>query len=578
MKRVKRVISVLFSLILLFTFIPSNEVFANSIESIDIKAEIQDDGSVIIRDHRIFYADQGTEHYISLGNLGDSEISDFQVYDESMIPLQNIGNWDTSASLEEKAGKYGINWVGDELELCFGIGQLGRREFTLQYKITNFVRNLNDGNQAFYWKFINDDIGNISKAKVVVTNKKGYKFEYPKTRIWGYGYQGRTDISEGELLLESEATIDRSNYMVALGIFEGKVFSTPANFDKSSEDLIALSKEGSYSYNDEEASDDQNQNDDFTPNMIVGNIGNIFFSTTMFGMIMAFIARKFSKNTRSAKLNVLPREKDVDGYYRDVPYEDFALTYYLTETDVSNLMSAYILKWINAGMLKDDVEEVGFIFKKDQLALKLLRTDLPYSADSNERTLWDMVKIASKGDGILSQKEFNNYIYRNTEKFNTWISSVTSTSGLHLRKNGFTNRVEKKSLGIFPYKVDEFTDKSKELVTNIFGFKNYLKDFSLLNERGMSETGLWKEYLIWAAYLGIAEEVFKQFQIVDPSFAENLDFDIHTLYYTNMFANSVRQSIDSANTISTASSGGGGSSFGGGGGGSFGGGSGGGTR
>ena len=75
--------------IFVFTFLlfastsPVNVLAENEIESIHIKANIQEDGSVIIRDHRIFYAEEGTEHYISLGDLGDSELVELTVYDEN---------------------------------------------------------------------------------------------------------------------------------------------------------------------------------------------------------------------------------------------------------------------------------------------------------------------------------------------------------------------------------------------------------------------------------------------------------------------------------------------------------------
>ena len=174
---IKRILVSLLAFFLAFTFFQTKIVNAeNTIESIDIKAEIQDDGSVIITDHRVFYADEGTEHYVSLGNLADSEVFDFKVFDENGKELEDVGTWDTSGTIEEKAGKSGINYIDDGLELCFGIGQYGRREFTLQYKVTNFVRNLNDDYQAVYWKFINEDLQPLDKATVTITNTKGYEF------------------------------------------------------------------------------------------------------------------------------------------------------------------------------------------------------------------------------------------------------------------------------------------------------------------------------------------------------------------------------------------------------------------
>ena len=119
--------------------LPEDALAENKIESIHIEANIQEDGSVIIRDHRIFYAEEGTEHYISIGNLGDSDLTAFIVYDENNNSLENVDKWDIEASFSEKAGKCGINYTDNEIELCFGLGEYGRREFTMEYKITNFI-------------------------------------------------------------------------------------------------------------------------------------------------------------------------------------------------------------------------------------------------------------------------------------------------------------------------------------------------------------------------------------------------------------------------------------------------------
>ncbi|NLV98690.1 MAG: DUF2207 domain-containing protein, partial [Clostridiaceae bacterium] len=98
----------LLSTFLLVFLLPAEVQAQNEIESIQIVAKLQENGSVIIRDHRIFYAEEGTEHYISLGNLGDSDLLSFVVYDENDAALDYEDDWDLDASFSEKAGKYGV--------------------------------------------------------------------------------------------------------------------------------------------------------------------------------------------------------------------------------------------------------------------------------------------------------------------------------------------------------------------------------------------------------------------------------------------------------------------------------------
>ena len=103
-----------------------------------------------------------------------------------------------------------------------------------------------------------------------------------------------------------------------------------------------------------------------------------------------------------------------------------------------------------------------------------------------------------------------------------------------------------------------------------------MEEYSLVSERSASEVRLWNDYLIWASYLGIAEKVYKEFEIVNPEYVHNEWNMYYTFSAVNAFSRSANQSYVSATQSSY--SGGGGGSFSGGGGGSFGGGSGGGSR
>ena len=41
----------------------------------------------------------------------------------------------------------------------------------------------------------------------------------------------------------------------------------------------------------------------------------------------------------------------------------------------------------------------------------------------------------------------------------------------------------------------------------VFGLKKYLQDFTLANERHVSEVSLWNDYLVYATLFGIADQV-----------------------------------------------------------------------
>lgn len=556
----KRILWILLlSMFLLVFFSPASVYAQNNIESIRIDAFIHEDGSVLFRDHRVFYAEKGTEHYLSLGNLGNSELLSFHVYDENNELLEYIGAWDIDASFAEKTGKYGINQTSSGIELCFGLGAYGRREFTIEYEISGFVGNLTDNHQAFYWQFINRDMDPIANIEIHVKNDISYEYVYPESRLWGFGHAGgTTEISNNALSFYSSDRFLQSDYVVLLGIFEGTPFSTDFSSKVSSEELIERAMQGSFTEGEDNKSS-------------TGNVLNFFLMSLVFFIVIAALVGGSASVPKKQQF----QPTVTDSYYREVPYRyHFINTQYFTSSEVSDWISAFILKWVSEGRLQELTEAVGLIFKKDKLALRIL-PNLRWPTHELEVRLWSMLVEAAGEDGVLSEKEFNRYVKRNIKAFNAWTEAVASQSESQMANEGYLIESTEKAMKFFTRKKVDITPSGQDLGNRIFGFKNYLKDFSLLEERGVSHVVLWQELMIWAAYMGIAQEVYEQLKIVNPQVEYDMPYSSRTIIMTHYFANTVQSTQKSANA---SSSGGGGSSFGGGGGGASGGGSGGGTR
>lgn len=120
------------------------------------------------------------------------------------------------------------------------------------------------------------------------------------------------------------------------------------------------------------------------------------------------------------------------------------------------------------------------------------------------------------------------------------------------------------------------TEVGKEELGQIIGLKKYLEDFSLIEERGLSELPLWRDLLRYALLLGIADQLAQEIKRLYPEYTQEIENFNYTLATASAFNNSMYTGMRSAEVA--RSSGGGGSSSSGGGGGSSGGGSGGGSR
>lgn len=564
-------LSIIFLTLILFVIGATKTVnAAGTIQSIDIVAQIQDDGSVIITDHRKFTAEKGTEHYIALGNL-PGELKDFKVY-ENGVALEYKEKWDINASIEEKAGKYGINRTSKGIELCFGIGKLGERDFTIEYKLTNFVMNLKDNKQAIYWQFINPDMDPIDKVNISITNKKGFVYSTDNTKIWGFGYTGQTEITPNELKLYNTTSLSGSNYVVLLSIFPENTFATTYNHNKTSLELEEQAKEGSsFTSSKDSGNGILNKILDKIIWVIVAIVAvviNLLFIAFAIVGISELIASKKCKDTFK------PTGKYE--YYREVPYEKHFLdTTRLFEYDKEDLISAMILKWIKEEKMKVVESEKGIFFKRKTHALKLNDSENIEFDEEIEKRLWRIFRAVAGENHVIEENEFDGYMKENYEKYYGWLYDVTERSEEIAFDNNWVEERDAKILFIKNSKIYA-TEEGSELIDKIVGFKKYLLDFSILNERSSTDVKLWEDYMIWAAYMGIAEEVEKEFNKLNPSYRVYGDEDTSYIRIANTFSYNMNHSA--ASSVPSSSDGGGGSSSSGGGGGSFGGSSGGGTR
>ena len=124
----------LFIILMLFPVL----VFAkNDIYSKNADIYINKDGSANVTETWDVKGQDGTEWYIPLTNLGQSEILNYTVtMDGKELKFKS---WNIDEGISQKAGYYGINYVNNGMELCFGKTDYKRHTFVIKYTITNFV-------------------------------------------------------------------------------------------------------------------------------------------------------------------------------------------------------------------------------------------------------------------------------------------------------------------------------------------------------------------------------------------------------------------------------------------------------
>lgn len=561
-----------FLVILLFVFSMGNVYAADHrLESQDIEVFINPDGSARIKEHRIANLVEGTESYIVIENLGISKIKDFVVY-ENGIQFQNDDNWNIKASRENKANKSGIIKTSTGYELSWGIGDYGKHEYDLEYTITNFVEQLNDS-QMVFWQFVNPGT-NIPPERVKVTIRSDQPFTEENQKIWAFGFAGDIVFKDGSVVATSNRALSRNDNVTILVKLPDGMFTTEKTRNQSFQDIQDQAFVGS------DYDQGVQQDGGFTDKPSrVNPIARLFqiISRMGFGIFIILFAFIFGKTTKTS--NKTPKKfvrQFKEEYYRDYPYESnfldiYYIPYMMGSANFENLLTGFILKWINEDRIITVEEEVGWIFKKDSTNLKFINTSQLQNPYENQ--LFLMMLAAAGSNEILEEKEFTKWARSNYNKIDRWEKEVNEYSKKKLEALGYLNIIDKKIL-FFTVPDYQLTERGKELEANIYKYINYLNDFSLLNEHEAVNVRIWDNIMIWAGFLGLTEVVAKQFEKLYPNYTQETVYRGNSIYLTSHLA----RNISTAKVQAARSSGSGGSSSMGGGGGFSGGGSGGGTR
>ena len=552
-----------FSAVLLGLFvIPFNNSFADTFYKNTINVRINKDGSADIESIMDFEPSKGTEYFVPINNLGKSEIVNFKVSEiknGKEVPYESLESWNTKKTREEKAKKSGVVKTDKGYELCFGFGEYQRKTFILRYRVTNFIKLLKDSDMI-YWQFVNKGLSAApGEVKLTITKGEG-SFDNKNSKIWAFGNKGTIEFSDGKIVFNSLTGLTSSNYVTVLVQLNKGDITSGETIDKDFSYYKDLAFKGS----------------DYTKKADKKSSNKIFYVAGGIIVAIVVLAKIFGKK----KSNGYQKGDFKGEYYRDIPEKEWwKLSDILEDIGFDgqeSIIRAYFLKWIQEKILIPVTEEKGLIFKKDTLALKIKSGFNNDFEEKVERKLFAMFAGAAGADGILQENEFSDYLEDtdNQEEFESIEEDLEELSNEYASKNDL---FEKSSKGKYSH---TYSEKGKEFTAKLVKNYNYLKDFSLLSEREISEIKVWKNLLIYATLYDVADEVEKQLKKLSPEFLRNIDMDVESLHtaviYSNAFSNDFVDAY--SRSVEEASDGGGGFTSIGGGDDSFGGGDDGGTR
>lgn len=532
----KLLFSLAFILSALFSGAADYEIF-----DIDINVRLLEDGSADVTEYWQIDARSGTEWYLVKRNLGDIGIGGLSVSENGSEFIYE-GDWDIDRSISEKAGRCGMVRKNDGYELCWGIGSYGRHSFTVRYVMTNVVKSLNDYDML-HLQLVSPGLS-ARPEHVIVNITASEPLGNDNSRIWGFGYEGKVEYSRyGSVTFESTEQFRQNSSVIALIRFDKGIFNPTSTQDRNFEEVLDRALDGA-SFSDDEDKDDLGD--------ILSGLMSVIFG------LFAMIAVIGGSVTVSKRRVLGMREKDVD-WCRDIPFggDIFQANYVLErlgENRKNTIASAIILRLIKNGQIT--VSRDG----KDNVELSFSESANLDSLNETERGLYDMMKQASGKDVILQKNEFSRWSRRHTATVSKWATKAGAEGKARAAAEGNMEG-------------SRFTAKGQAQARNVIGFRKFLKDFTLLEERGSAEVALWHDYLVFAALYGIADKVAEELKEINPqAFEEIMYYDYNTTWQVIRLSRIMADSITNARAMQASGTGasrggfGGVSSFGGGGG------------
>ena len=501
------------------------------IEKLDIEANLQKDGSMVVSEAVTYDIDEINGVYFDIDAKGFGELEDLQVFEDDP---------NTSSFKEVDTSNYEVS-LSDELYRIklYSKNQNNIRTFKFVYKLPEAIKVYDDVAQ-FNRKMVGQEWQqgiNYITAKVIIP----VSASYDNSNILVFGHGPLT----GEVDKEGNTVIYRLNNYYPGDFLEAHILMEPEIFSEYNKSKI-VHKDMKQKLLDMEAkfADEANAERDKAIrqqemiNKVFEKPGLIFgVLSSIWGVLMFYIYGIYRRRNRV--------KNSVGKYLRELPDDSSPALVgsFMTDSISGNEILATIVDLIRRKILRLETSE-------EKSIITLVGNTEKLSAQ--ERVIVD-IYINDFGDGkSLDLKSFGFFqkvpmsTARKFEKWKTIIQSEMNRKDLvfegfkGMGKNLFYKSLCGIILGIkfFGNILEKAMESKMFLIIIIMGvilfisltkaryprkelaeakdkwqaFKNFLSDYSQLEEAKITSVHLWEQYFVYAVALGVSEKVVKAYK------------------------------------------------------------------
>ena len=555
MKLKQKKLFILFTLLAVLFILEAVETFAaeEAIPSINVDVMLQNNGSAVITEiWDVQGVSSGTEYYKALYNMDGMSVHSLLVSDESGKQYKTLDSWDTKRSRDEKSGTCGILKTSRGYELCWGLGNYGDHQYTIQYTLEGLVKDYGDY-AGFYHQFLSE-LSSAPGAASVKIRLADRQLTADNARIWAYGFTGETAIkNDGSLTAVSTDALKNSEYVNVLCRFDRSMFPSASAAGMSFEEL-------------QNSADNTNQQTVITIILVV----LAAFILLIILLITFFYARYKLADGTTVRL---PGKKKIATNW-SVPFGGSIPAAYSTMillrkgVSYENLMGAYLIRWQEAGYIRMEMRDHKQADKKAEKEEAIVFGPDKPAGSGTEYSLYSLLYGYADEKHILRTSDLEKQSKKITEKLTAWTENVKTEGNNELIQSNAAAADTKGTI--------RFTTSGFEQAVRMLGFQKYLLDMRSQSTDKASERSLWGDYLVFATLFHIGEEVLKSMKTIDPehfnSFSGMYGCTPYSMIYlmtmTNHISSAAAPKANIDGTGGFAGSVGGGGFSGGGGGGS----------
>ena len=501
------------------------------IEKLDIEANLQKDGSMVVSEAVTYDIDEINGVYFDIEAKGFGELEDLQVFEDEP---------NTSSFKEVDTSNYEVS-VSDELYRIklYSKNQNNIRTFKFVYTLPEAIKVYEDVAQLNRKMVGKDWQQGISTVKVTIEIPVSKDYDNSKILVFGHGpLTGEVD-KEGNTVVYKLNNYYPGDFLEAHILMEPEIFS---EYDKSK----IIHKDMKQELLDMEAklADEANAERDKAIrkqemiNKVFEKPGLIFgVLSSIWGVLMFYIYGIYRRRNRV--------KNSVGKYLRELPDDSSPALVgsFMTDSISGNEILATIVDLIRRKILRLETSEEKSIITLVGNTEKL---------STQERVIVD-IYINDFGDGkSLDLKSFGFFqkvpmsTARKFEKWKTIIQSEMNRKDLvfegfkGMEKNLFYKSLCGIILGIkfFGNILEKAMESKMFLIIIIMGvilfisltkaryprkelaeakdkwqaFKNFLSDYSQLEEAKITSVHLWEQYFVYAVALGVSEKVVKAYK------------------------------------------------------------------